>query len=103
VVLTDVLLLQPRQSIHVRSALLHAPDVCIALVVDIGTTEELHGRSNDACYEEDEEDKTKEEHDAREKPSLRNEDEHDEDEDYSNDTDGYAVGKNPIYMPLAIV
>lgn len=56
-ILTDVPLLQKRQCIHIRPTCVIVEDVCIALVVDVWSGEELYGGSDYPGNEEDKEDK----------------------------------------------
>lgn len=80
-VLTDISLLQKCQCIHVRPIHVVIEDVCIALVVDVGSGEKLYRGSDDSGDEKDEEDEGEEHHSAWEEFPLRDEDDLDDNED----------------------
>jgi hypothetical protein len=103
IVLTDVPLLQERQCIHVRPPCVVVEDVCIALVIDVWSGEELDRSSNDSGDEENEEDEGEEHHGAREEFPLRNVDDFDDDEDYSQCADRDAVGHYPVVFVSTVL
>lgn len=95
-ILTDIPLLQECQCIHVRPIHVVVEDVCIALVVDVGSGEKLYRGSDDSGDEKDEEDEGEEHHSAWEEFPLRDEDDLDNDEDYGQSANCDAVGHYPV-------
>ena len=102
-ILTDVPLLQKRQCLQSWSTCVIIEDECVTLVVDIWSGEELNRGSDYSGDEEDEEDKGQQHHGDWEQSSLRNEDDFDNDEDYSQCADCDTVGHDPKEFVSTIV
>jgi hypothetical protein len=94
--LTNILLLQIRQSISIRPLIRAVKHIRITLIIDIRSRKQLYRSPNYTSDEEYQQDEREEHHGAWDEAALRNEDDFNDDEEDGECADCYAIRHDPV-------